>query len=167
MPMQFHEEGGGKILVIHINGKLVKADYPDFVAKFEQLVRQHGKLRVLFDMTGFHGWDVGAAWEDIKFDIEHFADIERLAMIGEKKWQHGMATFCKPFTKATTRYFDHADAAEARKWLDESVTASANTRAECTMKSSVADETGPLAMDRNPEIVNPSFHHQNKRTTHA
>ena len=59
------------------------------------------------------------AWEDIKFDSKHFADIERLAMVGEKKWQHGMATFCKPFTKATIRYFDHADAAEARKWLDE------------------------------------------------
>ena len=40
-------------------------------------------------------------------------------MVGEKKWQEGMATFCKPFTKATVRYFDHTDAAEARKWLAE------------------------------------------------
>jgi hypothetical protein len=40
-------------------------------------------------------------------------------MVGDKKWQQGMATFCKPFTKATVRYFHHADAAEARKWLDE------------------------------------------------
>jgi len=40
-------------------------------------------------------------------------------MVGEKKCQHGMATFCKPFTKATIRYFDHTEAAEARKWLGE------------------------------------------------
>ena len=79
----------------------------------------NGKLRLLFDMTGFHGWDAAAAWEDTKFGIRHFADIERLAMVGEKQWQHGMATFCKPFTKATVRYFDHADAAAARKWLTE------------------------------------------------
>ena len=52
--------------------------------------------------------------------MRHFADIERLAMVGEKKWQKGMATFCKPFTTATIRYFDHADAVEARKWLGES-----------------------------------------------
>jgi hypothetical protein len=31
--------------------------------------------------------------------------------------EHGMATFCKAFTKATVRYFEHADAAEAREWL--------------------------------------------------
>jgi hypothetical protein len=48
-------------------------------------------------------------------------------MPGEQMIEHsvwhtlglGMATFCKPFTKATIRYFDHADAAEARKWLGE------------------------------------------------
>ena len=40
-------------------------------------------------------------------------------MVGEAKWQQGMAAFCKPFTKATIRYFDHAHAADARKWLDE------------------------------------------------
>jgi len=57
--------------------------------------------------------------EDTKFAINHFADIERLAIVGEKKWQQGMATFCKPFTKATIRYFDHPDAAEARRWLEE------------------------------------------------
>jgi hypothetical protein len=51
--------------------------------------------------------------------MKHFGDIERLAMVGETKWQHGMATFCKPFTKATIRYFDHAEAGAARKWLGE------------------------------------------------
>jgi hypothetical protein len=40
-------------------------------------------------------------------------------MVGEKKWQQGMATFCKPFTKATVRYFDHPQSAEAGKWLEE------------------------------------------------
>ena len=119
MPIQFNEENNGKLLTIHVSGKLVKADYDQFVPEVERLIRQHGKLRMLFDMTGFHGWNVGAAWEDFKFGIEHFADIERLAMVGEKQWQHGMAVFCKPFTRAIVRYFDHADAAEARKWLGE------------------------------------------------
>ena len=117
MPIQLNEENAGKVLAVHVSGKLVKEDYEHFVPEFERLVQQHGKLHLLFDMTGFHGWEAAALWEDTKFAIKHFADIERLAMVGEKKWQHGMATFCKPFTNAAIRYFDHADAADARKWL--------------------------------------------------
>jgi hypothetical protein len=41
-------------------------------------------------------------------------------MVGERKWQQGLAACFKVFTKATVRYFDNANAAEARKWLDES-----------------------------------------------
>lgn len=119
MPIQFNEENGGKMLEVRVSGSLTKADYEQFVPAFERLVAEHGKLRVLFDMSDLHGWDAGAFWADTKFAIKHFGDIERIAMVGEKKWQHGMAILCKPFTKAATRYFDHADAGEARKWLAE------------------------------------------------
>jgi hypothetical protein len=64
----------------------------------------------------FHGWSVGALWEDIEFEARHFRDIERLALIGDKKWEAGMAC-CKPFTTATIRYFDRAEAAQARAWV--------------------------------------------------
>jgi hypothetical protein len=110
MPIQTNEENGGKLLVVHVS---------DFVPEFERLVELHGKLHVLFDMSGFHGWTAGALWEDTKFAMHHFSDIDRLAVNGENKWQKGMATFCKPFTKATVKYFDHAEASEARKWLGE------------------------------------------------
>ncbi len=100
MAIQLIEENGGTILTVHVSGKLSKADYEHFTPEFERLVKQHGKVSVLFDMTGFHGWDGAALWEDIKFDAKHFADIERVAMVGEARWQHGMATFCKPFTKS-------------------------------------------------------------------
>ena len=118
MAIQLSEENGGRLLVVHVSGKLAKADYEQFVPEFDRLVRQHGKLRVLFEMTGFHGWEAGALWEDTRFGIHHYADIEKIAMIGEKSWQQGMATFCKPFTKAKVRYFEHADIAAARTWLD-------------------------------------------------
>jgi len=119
MPINLTEENGGKQLAVHVTGKLAAADYEHFVPEFERLVRLHGKLRVLFDMTGLHGWTSGAFWEDTKFAMHHFSDIDRLAVVGEKKWQEGMAAFCKPFTKATVQYFDHTDDAGARKWLAE------------------------------------------------
>ena len=57
----------------------------------ERLIRRHGKLRMLFDTTGFHGLDAGWAWVDFKFGGEHFADIEQLATLDDKEWRQGRA----------------------------------------------------------------------------
>ena len=62
MPIQVNEENGGQMLIIHISGKLEKADYEHFMSVFNQLVRQLGKLRILFDMTDFHGWEASTMW---------------------------------------------------------------------------------------------------------
>ena len=119
MPIEIEEEGGGKLVTVCVTGKLSKADYERCVPEFDRLIGQHGQLRLLFELTNFHGWEAGALWDEIKLDVKHFADIERLAVVGDKKWEHVMATFYKPFTKAMIRYFDRANAPEARKWLRE------------------------------------------------
>lgn len=120
MPIRLEEEENGLYLTVHVSGKLVKDDYETFVPEFERLVKLNGKLRLLFDMAGLQGWDMGAAWEDIKFDFNHFSDIERIALVGDNKWEKAMATLCKPFTTASVKYFDHTQISEARKWLHES-----------------------------------------------
>jgi len=117
MSATLQEINEGKALEVRLSGKLTKDDYTLFVPAVERLVNKHGKIRMLVEMHDFHGWTAGALWEDIKFDRKHFRDIERLAIVGETQWEKGMAAFCKPFTSATVRYFDHAKAAEARDWL--------------------------------------------------
>jgi hypothetical protein len=118
MALEVSEQAGGKVLEVRVSDKLVKADYEQFVPEVERLIQQHGRIRVLFDMRDFHGWTMGALWEDMKFDLKHFKDIERLAVIGEKKWQEWMTTFCRPFTTAEIRYFDHSEVDQARSWLE-------------------------------------------------
>jgi hypothetical protein len=109
----------GKLLHVKAQGKLTKESYETFVPIVEQMIAEHGKLRLLFEMHDFHGWTAGAMWEDLKFDFKHWRDIERLAIVGESKWEKGMAVFCKPFTAATIRYFDHAELPDAENWLKE------------------------------------------------
>ena len=111
------ESGGGKVVEIGLSGKLAKEDYGQFVPTIERLVKQHGKIRMLVDMHDFHGWSAGGLWEDIKFDLKHFRDIERLAIVGDKAWERGMAAFCKPFTAAKVRYFERSKIDQARSWL--------------------------------------------------
>lgn len=118
MPISIMENAGRSLLEIEATGRLTRADYESFVPRTERLIAERGKIRVLFDMHDFHGWDMGALWEDLKFDLKHFNDVERVAMLGETRWQKWMAAFCKPFTSATIRYFDHATEADAaREWI--------------------------------------------------
>lgn len=119
MAMQLKEVSDGKVLEVQVSGKLMHADYEHFVPEFERLQKRHGKLRVLFKMADFHGWEMAALWDDIKFDLKHFADLDRLAMVGDKKWEKWMAGFCRPFTTARIRYFERDQTAAARTWLAE------------------------------------------------
>jgi len=121
MSVQVEKEQAGKVIEIHVEGKLSKEDYDQFVPQVEGLIQQHGKLRLLVDLHDFHGWEASALWEDIKFDVKHFRDFDKLAIVGEKRWERGMAAFCKPFTTATVRYFNRDEAQRAHEWIHEPV----------------------------------------------
>jgi hypothetical protein len=53
--------------------------------------------------------------------VKHFSDIERLAFVGDRKWEAGMAAFCKPFTRAAVRYFDESKYEDALDWIKERI----------------------------------------------
>ena len=86
MAIRLTEKDGGKILEVYASGQLTHGDYRRFVPEFERLVRQYGKIRVLFEMEDFRGWKASALWDDIRLDLKHFAAIERLALVGTKRW---------------------------------------------------------------------------------
>jgi hypothetical protein len=117
MALELVKEADGQVVHVRLSGKLTKEDYERFVPGVERLIHQYGKIRVLMEMHDFHGWELGALWEDTKFDLKHFRDIERIAMVGDAKWEAGMAKFCAPFTTAKIRYFTEDQLAEARQWI--------------------------------------------------
>ena len=122
MPVEILQTGNPRVVEAHLTVKLDKEDYAHLVPTMEALLKERGKINMLVEMHDFHGWTGGAVWEDLKLDMKHFSDLERVAMVGETKWQQGMAVFCKPFTTATVRYFDEAKSEEALNWIHEGIT---------------------------------------------
>ena len=116
----------GPVYEVVVKDKLHKVDYEVFLPVLKSGIKQHGKIRLLLDMQDFHGWDAGAFWEDLKFGIHDFNHFDRIAMVGENKWEKAMAILCKPFVTGTVKYFDHADKEAAQKWLLEDVAVPAN-----------------------------------------
>lgn len=117
--IELADRGRDDVLTLRLSGRLTKADYAAFVPEIERMMRAHGKVRLLVQLEAFHGWTGAAAWEDTKFGLRHYADMERIAIVGDKAWEKGMALLCKPFTAAEVRYFDAAEMAAAKRWVAE------------------------------------------------
>jgi hypothetical protein len=131
MSVDLHEEVGGKVLFIKVVGELTTQDYEHFIPDVERLIEQHGKIRIVVQMHDFQGWSAGGLWQDIKFDLKHFRDIERLAEVGERAWEHGMAAFCKPFTTARVQYFDPRDVLKAEAWIQADLPIAQESATRC------------------------------------
>ena len=112
-------QGSEKVLGFKMSGKLHDDDYQQFVPLVDDAIARSGKVRLLALFHDFHGWDLHALWDDIKFSTTHCTKIKRIALVGDKTWEKWMATFCKPFTMAKVRYFDAADIDKAWAWLSQ------------------------------------------------
>jgi hypothetical protein len=107
------------VLGFTLSGKLHDEDYKHFVPAVDAAIATHGKVRLLAHFVDFHGWDFPAMWDDIKFATTHCAKVDRIALVGDKRWEEWMAKVCKPFTVAHLRYFDAAQIEAAWAWLQE------------------------------------------------
>ncbi len=118
MSVGIHEIATAKFVEIDLRGKLSKEDFQNFVPEIEQQIQQHGKLRLLVHMHDFHGWTASGIWEDLKFEMKHFKDFERIAFVGDQRWEATLSSFCKPLTSAEVRYFEESQLEAARAWLE-------------------------------------------------
>jgi len=112
------ETGSPTVVGLKLCGKLHDGDYKQFVPAMESILTTEGKVRLFIELEDFHGWDLHAAWDDLKFSLKHYSDFQRIAMVGDHKWEKWMASFCKPFTTAKVKYFDRSEVDAAWKWLE-------------------------------------------------
>ncbi len=78
------------------------------------MIKPHGKIRILFEMVDFHGWEVAAVRDDLKFALKHLSDINLVAMVGkeamvgDRLWEKSMWEIQgKSKWKSKDRHFIH------------------------------------------------------------
>ncbi len=109
----------GNVIWVLVSDKLTKEDYAGLITKWEKIITEHGKMRLGFDMRDFHGWEPVAAWNDLKFSLSHSEQMEKVAMVGEQKWEEWVSKLSGAFVDAEVKYFDSAQLAAAQTWLRE------------------------------------------------
>jgi len=97
------------------------ANYEAFLPDVEENIRNHESIRILLELDDFHGWNFSAGWEDLKFGLRHYRDLQRLGIVGDHSWERVMASAFKPFTRGEVRYFERAEMDAAYKWITDAV----------------------------------------------
>lgn len=117
MSLDFHKVHGN-VVWVRAKGILTDEDYADFVPRMEELIKQWGRLRMLFEMEDFHGWDAHSAWEEFKFHVRNHKNLKRVAVVGEKAWEKWASRISRFFTGSDVKFFDRADLEKAREWIE-------------------------------------------------
>ena len=106
-------------LKMSVKGTLTHEDYEKFVPMIENALMgvKDPKIKVLVDAREFEGWDMHAAWDDLKFGLKHSKEFTKLAFVGNKMWEEYSIKISNWFMSGEMRYFQ--DMEEAIIWLNK------------------------------------------------
>jgi hypothetical protein len=108
----------GGTLTIRISGMLTYAEYDAGQRKAAEIMRQQGRMRSLVLLEQFLGLEKEGNWGDISFAMEFDKYLEKIAFVGEKKFEDYVFLFTgKGVRKVPIEFFEPADLAKARAWL--------------------------------------------------
>ncbi len=110
-------ESAGKTVGVKAVGKLTDADYETFVPQVEAILAREGKLKLLMDLTEFEGWEWQAAWDDFAFGLKHWNDIEKMAIVGDARWEELTAKIGDKLMSADVKQFPSAEIEAAWTWV--------------------------------------------------
>jgi hypothetical protein len=109
----------GNVLSLQANGKLTHADYEQvLIPRLEELIKDHGKARILFVMgEEFHGWELEAMWDDAKFGIKHRIDFEKCAVVGGPEWIEWATKLAGVLLTCECKTFPAQKLQQAQSWI--------------------------------------------------
>ena len=106
------------VLSIRLSGKLTHEDYKNhLIPKLESVIEQHKKVCLLVETDDFHGWEWRAAFDDFETGIKHRKEFDRIAIVGDKKWQENLCKLFSLMMVAEVQYFQNNELDTAKQWV--------------------------------------------------
>src|SRR5262245_4059308 len=108
------------VITVRITGKLTQPDLALMLKSAAATVPKEGRIRVLVIGEDFEGWERPENWSDTSFQAQYDSRIDRMAIVGDQKWEDLALLFAaKGFRKFPIEFFSLEDISEARAWLAE------------------------------------------------
>ena len=106
------------IITFKISGTLQQTELAEAQKMAAEVIRKQGKVRFLVLVENFAGVAKTGNWGDISFSTANDPFIEKMAIVGDKKWEDVALLFTsKGIRRVLIEYFSPADLARAQAWL--------------------------------------------------
>ena len=106
------------ILYMVVSGTLRNKDFDQISSLVHSAVREYGKIRLYYEMNQFKGWTFRAFWRDLYLDLKFRNKVEKIALLGDQKWEKWMADSIRPLSGAEVRFYPLSVKAEAKEWIE-------------------------------------------------
>jgi len=114
-------ELGGKAIQLKLLGKLDPDAFRRAEDGLSAHLREHGGLRLMLDLREFDGWlGISALGAHLNVVRTNVGQAERIAMVGNKVWQHMAERAASKILSAETQFFEAEKYDAAKVWLTES-----------------------------------------------
>lgn len=119
MAIEILPESGGNLLGVRARGKLTVEDYEKvWIPRLRNLIDAHGSVRVLLFMgEDFDGWEIGAAWDDVKFGVRYGNKCAKVAVVGGPKWVEWASKLFGSLMKGEVETFAGEALPSAWEWI--------------------------------------------------
>tara|TARA_B100001063_G_scaffold125159_1_gene117009 strand:+ start:670 stop:1413 length:744 start_codon:yes stop_codon:yes gene_type:complete len=107
------------ILTLKVSGKLTHDDYEKITPLINSSLEgiTNPKLNVLADITELDGWEVQAAWDDLKLGLKYGSDFGKIAIYGRSTLIVYGAKIASWFLSGEIKQFD--DMNKAIAWINK------------------------------------------------
>jgi hypothetical protein len=104
-------------LTLKAAGKLTHEDYQVITPMLDSALGEvkEPNVKALIDCTELEGWELRAAWDDLKLGLKHGNEFKKVALYGNKSWQEITAKVGAWFICGEVKYF--TDKQSALNWL--------------------------------------------------
>jgi hypothetical protein len=108
------------VVAFEVDGRISGEDMKDLVARFDEALTAHQRLRVLVRVVEFDGVTSEALRAESLWSVKMrgLKQIERYALVGGPDWMERIVQWSTPLLPIKTRYFDQTEEQLAWDWLE-------------------------------------------------
>ena len=100
-------------------GKLTDEDFYNLTIRIERVLENHSSFSLYVNLEFFEGWEWHAAWDKNVYGKKFWGQIEKIAFVGNQKWEQMINKIAQNLKNGDKRYFSIAHQSMAIEWINK------------------------------------------------